>query len=86
MAEAWRASPGSLPGLLRKIALADGNRLGQALPGAFPGMELPSSTGKFYWGDNVANSLPGASSRGKNNVIFRYKDRICRFLALHPGR
>lgn len=61
---------------MRKVAIADGNRLGQALPGAFPGMELLTSTfaGNFVggWGDNIANSLPGAGSRGKDNVIFRY--------------
>lgn len=74
--QAWQASPGSYPGLMRKVAIADGNRLGQVLPGAFPGMELLTSTfaGNFVggWGDNIANSLPGAGSRGKDNVIFRY--------------
>lgn len=102
--QAWQASPDSYPGLLRKVAIADGNRLGQALPGAFPGMELLTSSnvanvapiiiggtiggtiggpfggviggaigGLFGWGQNVANSLPGASSRGNDNVVFRFK-------------
>ncbi len=67
--QTWQASPGSYPGLMRKVAIADGNRLGQALPGAFPGMELLTSTfaANFVgsWGDNIANSLPGAGSRGE---------------------
>lgn len=74
--QGWQASPGSYPSLLRKVAIADGARLGQALPGAYPGMELLVSTGagNFFggWGDNIANSLPGAGSRGNDNVIFRF--------------
>lgn len=75
--QAWQASPGSYPGLMRKVAIADGNRLGQALPGAYPGMELLTTTAlsnsALVWGDNFSNSLPGAGSRGHDNVIFRYK-------------
>ena len=74
--QTWQASPGSYPSLLRKIAIADGNRLGQALPGAFPGMDLlgTSGFGGFVWHANSSYSLPGASVRGNNNVIYRYKN------------
>jgi len=80
--QAWQAAPGSYPSLLRKIAIADGNRLGQSLLGAFPGMSLLTSTFSSSafagWDRNVANSLPGAGSRGHDNVIFSYKPEFSR--------
>lgn len=73
----WQASAGSYPTLLRKVALSNGNRQGQVLPGAFTGMELlRSSRVTPWWGSNYANSLPGASSRGHDNVVFRYQKAI----------
>ena len=81
--QAWEATPGSYPSMLRKVAMANGARLGQALPGAFPGMELLKSTGRLAWGDNFANSLPGAGSRGHDNVIFRYRKPFGYFRSWH---
>lgn len=79
--QAWQASAGSYPSLLRKVAIANGS--GQAVfpPGTSPGMQLlHTKEGGFFRsfieivaGQNYCYALPGASSRGRNNVVFRYR-------------
>ncbi len=75
----WQQSPNSYPSLLRKVAVANGS--GQAVyqAGMVPGMEMLKmdyrdiSLSRRVAGPNHAYALPGTSTRGKNNVIFRWK-------------
>ncbi|MCB2406504.1 T9SS type A sorting domain-containing protein [Hymenobacter lucidus] len=74
--QGWQNSAGSYPSLLRRVAVANGNAQASFQPGSWPGMEL-LSINQSNWqtlatGDAFAYAMPGASSRGNHNVIFRY--------------
>ncbi|WP_151087118.1 T9SS type A sorting domain-containing protein [Hymenobacter baengnokdamensis] len=73
--QSWQTSAGSYPSLLRKVAIANGS--GQAVPqaGMYPGILLLSTSqavSTFLTGPNFAYALPGTSSLGHDNVVFRY--------------
>ncbi|UOQ53947.1 T9SS type A sorting domain-containing protein [Hymenobacter cellulosivorans] len=74
--QAWQNSANSYPSLLRRVAVANGNSQASFMPGSWPGMELLSINQHniltLGTGDAFAYAIPGASSRGNNNVIFRY--------------
>jgi hypothetical protein len=75
----WQQSPNSYPSLLRKVAVANGSGQAEFLPGVRPGDEIlrmkykDISFSQFVAGPNHAYALPGTSTRGKNNVVFRWK-------------
>jgi len=82
--QAWQASPGSYPSLLRKVAIANGS--GRAVPqaGMFPGMRMLHTSGRgLFTGPNYAFALPGTADRGHNNVVFRYRTAISLFNRWH---
>ena len=77
--QGWQNSPGSYPSLLRKVAVANGSRQAVNPPGTWPGMQMLHTDDSYFStttpiaGLNYAYALPGAQSRGHNNVIFRYR-------------
>lgn len=85
--QAWQASPGSYPSLLRKVAIANGS--GQAVPqtGMFPGQRLLHTDENTSWlgiktttqmvaGRNYAYALPGIEADGTDHVIFRWQRAV----------
>ena len=77
----WQKRADSWPMLMRKVAVANGNGNAVSQENMTPGMLLlktndafPYAGGFPYWGVNYAYALPGTSSGGKNNVVFRHKN------------
>jgi len=75
--QGWQSSANSYPTLLRRVAVANGSGQAAYQPGMWAGMQLLHTDGAgIITGPNYAYAVPGASSRGHNNVVFRYKHAI----------
>ncbi|MCB2378519.1 T9SS type A sorting domain-containing protein [Hymenobacter sp. BT635] len=76
--QAWQSSANSYPSLMRRVAVANGSKQATQQPGMWPGCELLSIDTSFnpalaITGQGYSYALPGASSRGNHNVVFRYQ-------------
>jgi len=71
--QAWQNGSESYPSLLRKVAIANGSGQAQFQVGMTPGMRLLRTNGVgINTGLNYAYALPGTSTKGENNVVFRW--------------
>lgn len=83
--QAWQASPGSYPSLLRKVATANGSKEAEPQAGMWSGMQLLHTDDGFFSttragaGRNYAYAVPGSTFRQERNVVFRYHKAFSAF-------